>query len=228
VRWSHAFAFPIGKTVHLRFRNIDFAFRPGVHFDQQSAYLIKLPLVSVPMTLVDVFETGTPPVKNVRLSVDSSAVFVYPNLVTTDRIVATFTPGSIVYQPTRAPAGVFDALLYPYAELIAKTVKDGIGTRHTALGHTMPGRVLPEIPDFTGIALGAGFPSVVLPLIVGLYEGGVGSNSGMFHPTGVCVMNNHEFASLFCHVCKYVLVDAIDPSKHYFIDPDYEDIYPKP
>lgn len=46
VRWSHAFAFPIGQIVHLRFRNIDIAFRDidhdGVHFPDERATLSKL------------------------------------------------------------------------------------------------------------------------------------------------------------------------------------------
>jgi hypothetical protein len=31
----------------------------------------------------------------------------------------------------------------------------------------------------------------------------------------------------FCHVCRYILVDDIDPSRHLFIDPEYDAIYPQ-
>jgi len=30
----------------------------------------------------------------------------------------------------------------------------------------------------------------------------------------------------FCAVCRYVMVDFVDPSKHFQIDLDYDDIYP--
>jgi hypothetical protein len=30
----------------------------------------------------------------------------------------------------------------------------------------------------------------------------------------------------FCAVCRFVLVDAIDPDKHWWIDREYDSIYP--
>jgi hypothetical protein len=29
-----------------------------------------------------------------------------------------------------------------------------------------------------------------------------------------------------CAVCRYVMVDLVNPSKHFEIDRDYDDIYP--
>jgi hypothetical protein len=151
--------------------------------------------------------------------------FDYPNKAGVDQIMARFPAGSIVYQPTRAPAGVFDATTYPYAELIAKNVKERINSSHAVIGHG--GEGVPEIPDLTGITLRPGFPAASIPFIVGLYEGGAGNKTGMFHATGNCVMNSTGKGARYCHVCRYVLVDAIDPSKHYFIDPDHDEIYPQ-
>lgn len=245
VRWSHAFAFPIGQIVHLRFRNIDIAFRDidhdGVHFPDERATLIKLPLVSVPLRLVDTVETGTPPRKNVRLRVEAGATFPYPaaQTVLSAGIIAAFPPGSIVYQPTPAPAGVLDAATYPYAELVAKNVKDLITTIHGPLGQE-DDLHFPTVPDFHDMLLPAGLSDASLPFIVGLYEGGMGNNRGVFRPTGACAMNHHTDIVVdldaggfkvvgvrFCHVCKYILVDAIDPSRHLFIDPEYDAIYPQ-
>lgn len=244
IRTRHAFAFPIGQIMHLRFRNIDYAYRDvqhdNVHFDDDSSYLVKEPLLSVPLKLVDKFERGTPAVYYVRLAVDSTAQFSYPQARTVppDRIVATFTPGSIVYCPTRAPAGVFHSVTYPYAELIAKSVKDHITSIHKVIGHPNPGRTLPEISLLPKAVLPPDFSSKSIPFIVGLYEGGVGNMKGMVHATGDCMMNGtrttrydpsdpEQGATRYCHVCRYVLVDAIDPSKHYFLDPDYTQIYPQ-
>lgn len=244
VRWSHAFAFPIGQIVHIRFRNIDIAFRDidhdNVHFPDERASLIKLPLVSVPLRLVDTFETGTPLRKHVRLRVDGAATFPYPaaQTVLSANVIAAFPPGSIVYQPTPAPAGAFDAATYPYAELVARNVKDLITTIHGPLAQE-DDRHFPTVPDLHGMALPPGISSASLPFIVGLQEGGMGNNRGVFRPTGACAMSHHTRQTLeadlsvrvvgvrFCHVCRYILVDNIDPSGHLFIDPEYNAIYPQ-
>jgi hypothetical protein len=238
IRWSHAFTFPIGKAVHLRFRDIHFAYRDiahdNVHYPDESAYLVKLPKVSVPLRLVDTFEAGTPSVKHVRLRVDTGVTFPYPAAQTIQpaAFAATFTPGSIVYEPTPAPAGVFDAATYPYAELIAKNVKDHVTFLHAAIGDSAD---FPEIPRVDSMPLPTWFPKARKPLIVGLYEGGMGNDVGVFHPSGFCSMNSTIFVVTatvtigvhICPVCRYVLVDEIDPSKHYFIDPEYTPIYPQ-
>ena len=229
IRMSHAFGFPIGEIVHLRFRDIDFAWR-DVHYEDQSAYLVKLPLVSVPLKLVETFDTGTPPVKNVRLHVESGVAFPYPaaSTVQAANFAAKFPVGSIVYQPTKAPAGVFNAATYPYAELIAKNVMEQVTFLHAALGRTNTDLTLPERPMVGSMTtIRKGFPNASLPLMVALYEGGSGNATGIFHPTGNCMMNDQNHGARFCHVCKYVLVDAIDPSRHLFIDPDSDEIYPQ-
>ena len=38
--------------------------------------------------------------------------------------------------------------------------------------------------------------------------------------------NEHVVSTEFCAVCRYVMVDFVDPSKHFQIDLDYDDIYP--
>jgi hypothetical protein len=137
-----------------------------------------------------------------------------------------------------APAGAFDATSYPYAELVAKNVKDLITTIHGPLGRAKHPQ-FPTVPDFHDMPLPEGLSSSSLPFIVGLYEGGMGNDQGVFHPTGACAMSRHTvsekgedgnvrvFGVRFCHVCKYILVDDIDPSRHLFIDPEYDAIYPQ-
>lgn len=78
--------------------------------------------------------------------------------------------------------------------------------------------------------------------IVGLYEGGQGMPCGIYHPTGVCLMRalqvpdrdrrgnpipNAGNIYKFCPVCRYAMVDQIDPRKHEDIDVDYHAIYPQ-
>lgn len=67
--------------------------------------------------------------------------------------------------------------------------------------------------------------------IVGLYAGAVGQyayDRGAYHPTGFCIMRQTKLnaANYFCHVCRYILVDAIDPLQHIQIDVDYQNDYP--
>jgi hypothetical protein len=40
--------------------------------------------------------------------------------------------------------------------------------------------------------------------------------------------HDHDEAAEFCAVCRYVIVDFVDPFLHWEIDRDYADIYPQP
>jgi len=71
-------------------------------------------------------------------------------------------------------------------------------------------------------------------LMVGLYESGHRRNCGVYHPSGACTMNVVRYTDAsgfqirpFCHVCRYGLVDQIDPRMHGAIDRDYAKVYPK-
>jgi hypothetical protein len=230
IRWRHAFAFPTDQIVHLRFRDIDYVFRPVGEADK-SSYLIKEPTVSVPLRFIEAFTVGNPPVQNLRLRVEAGAPFTYPaaKLISPANIIATFQPGSIVYAPRPAPPGAIDGATYPYAELIAKNVRDFITTNGAPVGRSRAGLhpSIPEVPNFETLALPPEIASKLHPRIVALYEGGSGNSVGLFHPAGLCMMLSQDDASAFCHVCKYVLVDAIDPSAHFFLDPEYDELYPQ-
>ncbi|MGB4888355.1 MAG: M64 family metallopeptidase, partial [Nitrospira sp.] len=64
--------------------------------------------------------------------------------------------------------------------------------------------------------------------IVGLFTGGKTYHCGVYHPTGNCIMRNSDSdGKEFCPVCRYLLVDIIDPHKHFSIDLDYGEIYPQ-
>jgi hypothetical protein len=66
--------------------------------------------------------------------------------------------------------------------------------------------------------------------IVGLYEGGDEFHCGVYHPTGACVMRTSFMDEQipYCPVCRYIMVDLVDPTKHGVIDRDYGGIYPDP
>jgi hypothetical protein len=136
-----------------------------------------------------------------------------------------------------APSSVRTAQ-YPYAEMVAKNIRDLIGRRHEALYRQPIGSdLLEELenerelqqPKIDGLApqLPGVFCFSEKPKIVGFYEGGSLASRGIFHPTGTCMMrDNHLDTSEFCAVCRYIMVEYINPFHHFQIDRDYDDIYP--
>jgi hypothetical protein len=73
--------------------------------------------------------------------------------------------------------------------------------------------------------------------IVGLYDGGDQFNCGVYHPTGTCLMRRTTRAYLgdtrnaiyaFCPVCRYILIDNLDPRRHGAADRAYQTIWPEP
>jgi len=69
------------------------------------------------------------------------------------------------------------------------------------------------------------FPSWV----IGLYENGGRHFCGIYRPTGVCIMTATEFRDSgkklsfyeFCLVCRYAIVDAVDPRLHFEVEGDF-------
>jgi IgA Peptidase M64 len=63
--------------------------------------------------------------------------------------------------------------------------------------------------------------------IIGLYDGGGYRDCGVFRPTGQCKMRSvFDKTALFCHVCRYVIVDTVDPTKHEDLDKSYPEVEP--
>jgi len=158
---------------------------------------------------------------------------------------AAFPVGSVVMVPRRAPGpdpanGVFGADL----ELIAASIRNRIDTTHNPLNAAdgdpadRPCTGL-ELPTPTGAM---NFPGGKAPKpprysswIVGLYENGAAFDCDVYRPSGICIMCllvykdpklKRDRAYQFCPVCRYVMVDLVDPSKHCAIDRDYTPRYP--
>lgn len=65
------------------------------------------------------------------------------------------------------------------------------------------------------------------PKLIGLYAGGARRGCGIFHAAGQCMMRNANLTvNEFCQVCRFVLVEQINPRQHFWIDRDYDPIYP--
>jgi hypothetical protein len=146
--------------------------------------------------------------------------------------VGDFPAGSVVMAPRRD------------LELVHKLVRDRIDLTHNPLNAVdgdPPNRPCPgEALRPTGAT---NFPGGVAPKpprftswIVGLYENAKGFDCDVYRPTGICIMaeniyidrkDGRERAYQFCPVCRYAMVDLIDPSKHGAIDRDYHPRYPR-
>lgn len=135
-----------------------------------------------------------------------------------------FVPGSILYVPTPAPA---TAGSDKYANLVAKNIADFISTNQPL---TAVPCVFDDKSTQVPILGAASLPGLCFKhktKIVGLYSGGSRYACGIFHPTGTCMMRAHRDDDCeFCAVCRYIMVDMIDPYHHEEIDRDYDEIYP--
>ena len=141
-----------------------------------------------------------------------------------------FKEGSIVYLPTPAPESVRDPINYPFAEMIPLNIKRAITAQNRPLTQVpcidTPG-AFQQIPDLTNVEVNLR-GKFFKPFIVGLYEGGGKDTCGIMRPAGKCMMRAHyEEHAFFCPVCRYVIVDFINPFVHYEIDLEYGFIYPQ-
>lgn len=165
------------------------------------------------------------------LSAAAVVITAAPGATLTAAHLAPFAAGSLLYAPVQAPASVRSAA-YPYAEMIAKNIRDYIDTKNKPLTREPCelDREAVRAPILPGVSLKAGFCGLCLPQIVGLYSGGNRYACGVFHPAGECSMGpGGAFPELtrFCPVCRYVLVDAINPVLHGQLDEDYDVVYPQ-
>jgi hypothetical protein len=152
-----------------------------------------------------------------------------------------YPAGSILIEPRRAPAP--SGTLGDDQELVAKVVRAHITTTNRPLNRTAAACVRDDaalqkaLNTPAAATLRPGHPKFP-GLIVGLWDGGASYHCGVYHPTGACLMRQLNIAATsvvnpnkmyrLCQVCRYVLVDEIDPTLHRLIDDDYDRDYPQP
>lgn len=141
-----------------------------------------------------------------------------------------FKEGSIVYLPTPAPESVRHPVNYPFAEMVPLNIKQAITVQNRPLTEVpctdVTGAFM-QLPDLTNIEVNLR-GKFFTPFIVGLYEGGGKDTCGIMRPAGKCMMRAHyEEHAFFCPVCRYVIVDFVNPFVHFQIDQEYGFIYPQ-
>ena len=98
-----------------------------------------------------------------------------------------------------------------------------------------PGVVLPyptPATNWPGGPKGAPKPPQFSAWTIGIYENANRFACGIYRPTGVCIMNTANkvvggtvYQYEFCQICRYAIVDHIDPSRHSEVEQDYRDRY---
>jgi hypothetical protein len=73
-------------------------------------------------------------------------------------------------------------------------------------------------------------PPFLSHFTIGVYENASGHFCGIYRPTGICIMATQSFndfvehcpqAYQFCLICRYAIVDAIDPTLHPAVDAQF-------
>jgi hypothetical protein len=166
-------------------------------------------------------------------------------LTATPFVPATYPAGSVLICPTRAPdPNAAGRVFGDDLELVHATVRARINATRNPLNaqdgdplnRACTGAALPTPTGATNFAGGvAPNPPIYSSWIVGLYENGRGFDCDAYRPTGVCIMRTLHYHDLptgtdrayqFCPVCRYGIVDLLDPTQHRFIDADYAPRYP--
>jgi hypothetical protein len=160
---------------------------------------------------------------------------------------ATFPAGSVLIAPKRAAA--VPPSLGADLELVHATIRARINATRNPLNDVPKKPPVPPVPNracttgsvgtptwATNFDGSAPKPPAFSAWLVGLFESGRGYDCNVYHPTGVCTMRTLTFGNgevggatrvyQFCPVCRYAMVDQIDPSKHSTIDLDYDPRYP--
>ena len=149
-----------------------------------------------------------------------------------------FPAGSILLAPKRDASG--SELMLVHAGVMAHMVATG-NPLNAAPPPVAPDRPCPgpepaypfSTPSLNYGPGGAPNPPAQSAWITGLWERGHLYDCEVYHPTGACLMNVFTFdpgqtqSFQFCWVCRYALVDAIDPTKHGAVDRAIAYRYPK-
>ncbi len=159
-----------------------------------------------------------------------------------------FPQGSLLYAPRldpAAPAGSIAPLL-----LVHKKISDHITAKHQPLNApktATASRVCSDGPENEPVQQPTNLPDgLTKPAdaywawVVGAYEGGAHYRCGVYHPTGACAMRDanitmkrvggnkyEEWIITLCAVCRYALVDQLDPTQHGRVDDWLTKRYPK-
>ncbi|MEU4617033.1 hypothetical protein [Streptomyces umbrinus] len=126
----------------------------------------------------------------------------------------TFREGSVVFLPRSNPNGSPSFVVEEAVAVFLRSTQLPLNPRRNLSVATrddqFPESILGFKPPYNSFRL------------IGLYEGGNHASRGFYRPAGACKMRNqndkvHD-GRQFCHVCKWLLVNFIDPGQHALLD----------
>jgi hypothetical protein len=147
------------------------------------------------------------------------------------RLDALFKPGvkvCLVCPVVTGSAG--PALLV--ADAIRTHIASSNGPLNAPPGNTTGQETQVCKPNYSGVMTPTNLPTLttkpaVLQDIIGIYEGGGMHDCGVFRPAGRCRMRQGDTNTIpFCHVCRYIIVDTLDPTQHGELDKLYPLVAP--
>ncbi len=160
-------------------------------------------------------------------------------LISGPSMVVTFDTGSLIFLPVPAPSDLVPAR--PYLSLIPPAAERIM----RSTGGAMTGNVCDVNASGVSVQAPVADPDGkltpnLLPHVVGAYFGGSRYACGILRPTGMCIMRDHTIGpeqykeglkapqgvSRFCVVCRYVMVEFVDPHQHWRLDKDYAEWFP--
>jgi hypothetical protein len=130
---------------------------------------------------------------------------------------APFPKGSLLFVPRRDAAG---DLVY----VVERKVIEKIQATHKILNRDADITRVNDEED-TPIDIADFKPPCKTYKLIGVYEGARRYAGRMFRPAGLCKMRKQSDSGTgdgeFCHVCKYLIVNRVDPSVHGLLDRNY-------
>ena len=184
----------------------------------QNLFIFQTPLLTVESVLGDVVTVRQSQVGDLRRS--------------------EYLQGGVLFRPVRGKPTASD-LDGPDLPLMAPIILDHLKSTKRPLNRAAGAAFCVKDEDL--IQTPTNLPAIPLDLrplrmadIVGLYDGGASFFCGVYHPSGACLMRAPKDPSFgtyrLCHVCRYVVVELVDPTKHKKIDRDYvvNRRYPQP
>ena len=154
-----------------------------------------------------------------------------------DILLSLFKPGSgySLISPLTIATASGNVELPLLSEVIRKQIAASNGPSNADPGNEATGYEKHECKPHggamtpTNLPTGFRFPPGLASRqdLVGIYEGGGGHDCGSFRPAGRCKMRDSDDSTIpFCSVCRYIIVDSVDPTKHAELDRIYTTQYP--
>jgi hypothetical protein len=130
--------------------------------------------------------------------------------------------GMILYKPRPDSAGKDELIIHP--AILANMASAGVLSRRAASCDPTTGSDGDIQTPRSNLPSGVQYPKLKSS-IIGLYDGGANFRCGVYHATGKCIMRlltwiraEHGGKTIdytpFCHVCRYILVDRVNPRRH--------------